>query len=99
MKALHGPIEARVHPHLDSRNRRVNVVTDGFLRDREDQTHLSALQPDVLQLIVNRPVTSDAIEEPSEAGSPQFRFEIKVQKVDILSFIRVSSKLYHSPRD
>lgn len=71
------------------------VVTDGLLQNRENQTYLSALEPDVLQLIVNLPVTADAIEEPSEAGRPEFRFEIKVQKVDIPSFIWVSSNLYH----
>lgn len=41
-------------------------------------THLSALQPHILQVIVNLPVTSDAVEEASEVDIQ--RLELKLQE-------------------
>lgn len=42
------------------------------------QTHLSTLQPHKLQVIVNLPVTSDAVEEASEVDIQ--RLELKLQE-------------------
>lgn len=72
MEAIGGPVETTVHPHL-SKNENITVI-----RRRADasngassrtETDLPALQPNVLQLIVNRPVPPETREEASETGS------------------------------
>lgn len=72
MEAIGGPVETAVHPHL-SKNENINVI-----RQRTDasngasswtETDLPALQPNILQLIVNHPVPPQTREEASETGS------------------------------
>lgn len=40
--------------------------------------YLSPLQPDVLQVIVNFPITSDTIKEPSGTGRLWLKFAIQM---------------------
>lgn len=45
------------------------------------KTYLSALEPDVLQVIINLPITSKTVKEASETRSMKFSFLVKLNKI------------------
>lgn len=72
METIGGPVETTVHPHL-SKNENINVIRQRTAASNGaniwTETDLPALQPNILQLIVNRPVPPETREEASETGS------------------------------
>ncbi len=79
VEAIHGSVQATIHPHLCKRQNKIFTLHPTttfhtaeslfYTASITNQTYLSTLQPDVLQLIVNLPVPPNTGEEASETGS------------------------------